>query len=325
MKVAIDWSVPQAFLEAFRDGEITTDEAEEIARLPANREMLRSVCEQRALSTAAVSEQTLAYLITRAGSTEPLDRLWKWLNPVNDFGYAELAVNPVSYGQLIAGLEVHHQSITDTALCRVAPFLPPEREIDETFALTVGCVFTDWATEQMSGTNVLWTKSGWQDLVRRIAGAIYRRQLLAHWPERSGGAEDGEAALIEMLTYTVVQGAGDHVGQPSAPDADPAKILEGADLIDRCVAAVHGGSDLSELGELLEHASGEDGPLRALGRSMVRRVAEQDGDRALTRLLEQGVGPFLERVLTIDGDRWDRLLDRETVVALRGLSAPQSR
>ena len=44
MRLHIDWSVPEAFLDALGDGEVTMDEAREISRMPANREMLRSIC-----------------------------------------------------------------------------------------------------------------------------------------------------------------------------------------------------------------------------------------------------------------------------------------
>ncbi len=105
MTVSIDTSVPTAFLDALSDGEVTMAEARVIAQMPANQEMLRFVCDRCEGAEPRVSEQTLAYLIWKAGSREPLDRLWRWVNPMNDFGYAGLADDPALYRELIEGLE----------------------------------------------------------------------------------------------------------------------------------------------------------------------------------------------------------------------------
>ena len=178
MRLHIDWSVPEAFLDALGDGEVTMDEAREISRMPANREMLRSICAERKGDEPCVTEETLMYLIWKAGSADPLDRLWRWLNPMNDFGYAEIAVNANAYRQFLADLQVHQQDIEALVLSRAASCLPPDREIDETCALTVGCLTPDWATPAMSGANVLWVKNGWQNLVDSISYAVCRQHLV---------------------------------------------------------------------------------------------------------------------------------------------------
>ena len=147
-------------------------EAREIAQLPANRELLQFVCGQREGSEPWVTEQTLMYFIWKAGSPDPLDRLWRWLNPMNDFGYADLAVNAGQYRSLIDDLQTRRQDVSDAILARIVPFLPPDAEIDEKFAFAPGVLSGDWATPAMSGANVAYIKGGWEELVRRISVVV---------------------------------------------------------------------------------------------------------------------------------------------------------
>lgn len=333
MTLHIDWAVPAAFLDALADGVVTMDEGREIAHMPANQEMLRSVCARREGAGPWVTEQTLAYLIWKAGSSDPLDRLWRWCHPMNDFGYADLAVYTTGYRQLITGLQVHHQNIADAAMARIAPFFPPDREIAETFALTVSCLISDWATPAMSGANVLQIKSGWEGLVQRISGAVYRQQLLKHcsnWdgtsPEttddllRAGLTDERYEVFHEMIAYAILEGAVDYVSSPAAPIDETSAFKEGATLFDNYVIEVIRESDVDAARTLFEQGQGVDGPLCALGRHMAQAVEERDGPQAVTALLEQGSVAFFEQVLEIDSDNGGGLFNQNLLFVLRDLS-----
>ena len=185
MTVSIDTSVPTAFLDALSDGEVTMAEARVIAQMPANREMLRFICDRCEGAEPRVSEQTLAYLIWKAGSREPLDRLWRWVNPMNDFGYAGLADDPALYRELIEDLEYHQSGVGGCGPGQGRP-LPALRHRDESFdfAFTPGCLTGDWRTPAMSGSDVLRIKAGWEE----VAGKDLRGRCTASYlVEQSGG------------------------------------------------------------------------------------------------------------------------------------------
>ncbi len=334
MKVHVDCSVPAAFLAALDDGEVTMDEAREIAHMPANRELLRFIREHFNDAEPQLNQQTLRFLIWKAGSTDPLDRLWSWLNPMNDFGYADLAANTTQYRQLIDDLEARQQDVADTALARVAPFFPPGTQIDETFVFTPSCLISDWATPALSGANVFHIKGGLEGSVRRISAGLYLRQLLkglsgpnGDSPQtvddvvRAGLSDERYELFHELIASTVLQGAASYVGNPVAPIDEMAGIIEGANLIDDFVAVVIGESHMESARTILEKGRAPGGPLCALGRHMARGVAERDGSQAVTALLDQGVINFFQRAVEIELDDGGRLFDDEVVSAVRDLSA----
>ena len=315
MAVHVDVSVPSAFLEALDDGEITMGEAREIAQLPANRELLRFVCGQREGTEPWVTEQTLTYFIWKVGSADPLDRLWRWVNPMNDFGYADLAANAGQYRSSIEDLQARGQDVSDAVLARIASFLPPDAEIDESFAFVPGVLTEDWATPAMSGANVAYIKGGWEELVRRISAGVFRRQLLNQLPGRDGDNPHGMNDLIsagldderfqgfyELIAYAVLEGTVDYVSNPSASIDQTTTFIAGAELIDDFVVEVIKKSQVESAVTIFERGRGPGGSLSALGRHMARVVAERDGSEAVTVLLEQGIVTFFQRALEIESD-----------------------
>lgn len=334
LAVTIDTSVPTAFLDALSDGEITMAEGKKIAMLPANREILRFICDRCEGAETRVSEQTLAFMIWKAGSSDPLDRLWRWVNPVNDFGYADLAVHADQYRQLIGEFQSHRHEIADAALARVAPFLPPGTEMSVAFAFTPGCLTGDWMTPAMSGTDVLRIKAGWEEVVRRISAGAFRQYLMEQLggpygaaprarmnAARTGLDDEGFVVLYEMVEVTVLEGSVDYVSTGLASVIGTSSIGKGADLINTSVAEViaesHGESapGLSELGRNHHEA------LMVLGRYMTMLIAERDGPQAVTALLEQGSLDFFQRALEIESEGGEGLFDQEVTFAVDDLSA----
>lgn len=332
LAVTIDTSVPTVFLDALSDGEITMAEAREIAQLPANREILSFICDRCEGAEAQVSEQTLAYMIWKSGSRDPLDRLWRWVNPMNDFGYADLAAHARRYRELVETFDSRQYEIADVALARVAPFLPSGTEMSVHLAFMPGCLTGDWMTPAMSGTDVIWINAGWQDVAGRISAAVYRRYLM----EQSGGskgtqpwgdhpraalADEGLATLHELIVFTSLEGSIDFASNPSTSIDKIPRYREGADLINTYVVEViaesHGGSTLA----LSALGRDQRGALIALGRHLAGLVAERDGHQAVTALLKKGSLGFFQRALEIKSKDGDELFDQEVAFAIDDLSA----
>ncbi len=330
MTVSIDTFVPTAFLDALSDGEVTMAEARVIAQMPANREMLRFICDRCDGAEPRVSEQTLGYLIWKAGSREPLDRLWRWVNPMNDFGYAGLADHPTNYRELIEDLQYHHQELADAALARVAPFLPHGAEMNLHFAFTPGCLTGDWATPAMSGSDVLRIKAGWEEVVKKVSAGVYRQYLA----EQSGGhegidrralvdvadlADERLVIFFDMVVSTVVEGTIEHVSDPSQSVNTPT-LMEGVNLVNDLVLQLREESPVESTRALLEQGRGFGGPLCEVGRHLARVVAERDGPLAVTELLDRGCLDLFQRGLEIESESAEGLFDQELIFMANELS-----
>jgi len=330
MTVSIDTSVPAAFLDALSDGEVTMAEARVVAQMPANQEMLRFICLRCERAEPRVSEQTLAYLIWKAGSREPLDSLWRWVNPMNDFGYAGLANDAARYRELIEGLEDHRQELADAALARVAPFLPYGAGVDLRFAFTPGCLTGAWRTSSMSGSSVLHIRGGWEEVVERISRAVYSSYLVqgsaGHGGIGSRGLLDARGltderlgVFLDLIASSVLEGTLDYVSDPS-PETEPLTLTRGVDFVNDLVLRLRDGSPAESARTLIDQGWGSGGPLCAVGRHLARIVAEQDGPLAVTELLERDCVDLFRRGLEIDAESEERRFDHELILMADELS-----
>ena len=335
LTVSIDTSVPTAFLDALIDGEVTMAEARVIARLPANQEMLRFICDRCVGAEPRVSEQTLAYLIWKAGSQEPLDRLWRWVNPMNDLGYAGLADEPARYRELIDDLNDHRQKLANAAVARIAPFLPYGTEMTVRFAFIPGCLTGDWRTLTMSGSSVLRIGAGWEEVVQRISEGIFHHYLMqlgggSYGIDRqalldvAGFTDDRFEITYDLVVSTVLEGSVDYVSGPSTP-VDTSVLAEGIDLVNRLVLQMQDESSVGSARVLLEQGRGPGGPLVAVGNHMARLIVEHDGPLAVTELLAEGCVGLFRRALEIDSEGTDARFDRELFFMVDEVSERQGR
>jgi len=333
VQLTLDLAVPQAFLEALSDGEVTVEESIVIARLPGNREMIRHCREHGDDPEPRMTEQGLVYFITHAGSPRPLDRIWCWLNPMNFFGYADIAMNPSEYRELVDVLQHRGQDLTSAAASRVAPYIPEGVRVNETFALIIGNLDANWNTADLAGLNIGLIKNDWQLLVRTVAMSFSQRLQLRVCCTAQGGApaELGDLLcgslvdpryerLYEMVAYMVLEGTADYIADPVPSAAAGPNVVYGADLIERYVSEVIDLCHVHSADAIVTEGWGSDGPLCALGRHMARIVAEHDGPDAISEWLRQGPIAFIERVNEIESANGTDVLDPRVMSALRALS-----
>lgn len=81
MSLDLDISGIQELLKLFARDSITIEEAMEVANHPAFTEMIKHRHNLGYIAKPWVTKESLAKFIQRAVSREPLDMIWKWLNP----------------------------------------------------------------------------------------------------------------------------------------------------------------------------------------------------------------------------------------------------
>lgn len=329
MDLTIDWTVPAAFLAALEDGAITSDEAFQIALLPANLELIRYSGSSHEHSDRPLGENDLAFFISRSGSSGPLDRLWCWINPMNHFGYADVVVNATQYRQMLGDLELHGDEIAGAVLARVAPFLPRDVEIHETVALSISFPVSEWATLQMSGVHIANLKPGWEHMIRTLSAAVIRRLQLKLCSTPSGGTPDTVDDLVidgsadpryeqvrQLISKAVFEGSARYVAEPEMRAGEQTDIDRGVELIEHGVAvALNSSMDASFDRSVLQHPETLR-PLCALGRHMARVITESDGPEAMFDLVQQGPVEFFDRAAEIESEQGRDLLSRDTLAVI---------
>ncbi|MBU2501546.1 hypothetical protein KJ682_09495 [bacterium] len=305
----LDTSALDGFLEALLDdGEITEQEASELAALPGNQAMLQHRRELGYVPEPLPDTGSLAAMIRLAGSTDPLDQLWCWLNPQNAFDYADLAWHVQEYRDLVLQLDENRNGLTGFVLDRIGRFTPPDVSLDATFALTVGWAIRGWVTPEMAGLNIEQVKDDWRFLLGTMIEETYHRLQLELIPSPEGRSVSDFSGLVavatgaprydrfyEILTYTVAEGAANQVrGRFAAADLS-AKAAGGAELLDRFVHDVVLAGAIDEADPLLNEGLKGNGPLYGLGWELAGLVIEADGPRAMGELQRKGPVAFVKR------------------------------
>jgi hypothetical protein len=332
LRLEIEWGVVEAFLEAMEDGEVSIDEAREIARLPANREMILAKSNRRSAGPR-MTEESLAVLIAGAGSPDPLDRLWCWLNPANQFGYADLVMNQDRYRQIVAALEVRGDALSDEVCARLSLVVPSEIRADVTFALTVGGLEGSWATDEMVGESILSLKDDWNLLAAAIAEDTFRyllpRFCLTPTGERPDCCEDLVRSrlddqrydpLFEMIAKTLLEGAAHLVACPACVSREGPQAAIGVEYISSFIDEVIHDGHILAADEYLCRGMCDDGPLYHLGRYLVWTVTDHDGPGAVGCLLEKGPIAVLNRAWEIEAASGAGVLTEELMSAVGALS-----
>jgi hypothetical protein len=333
LDVEIEWGVIEAFLRAMEDGEVSLDEAREIARLPANREMILASNRGCSSDEPRLSEESLAVLIAGAGSRDPLDRLWCWLNPANQFGYADLVINEDRYRQMVANLESRENELVGEVKDRVSLVAPFGIRANVRLSLTVSGLMGFWETDQLVGASVLPLKDEWDLLVATIAEDVFRHLLPRFCLTTTGGLPDGcedlvrshlddqrYGPLFELIAVTVFEGAAHFVACPTCRPNEGPRAALGVQYIESFIHEVVRDGHLLPAHEYLCDGMCEDGPLYHLGRYLASTIVDHDGPGAIGDLLREGPIEVVNRAWEIQSESGSGVLTEEMMSVLDALS-----
>lgn len=330
--ITLDDSAIRGFLAALDNGVVDPSEAASLAALPSNREMIRHRRNLGYVPEPLVTEQGLAAMLRRAGSGRPVDRLWAWINPLNDFGYADVVTQRARYEEMMRSLEQLREALVGAAAGRIAAYLPEDIEVEEVFALTVGCLIRGWATARMSGLNLEQVKDDWPRLERTMTEEVYHRVQLKLMPTASGEPahefedlvvrvdDPGLSKLYELLVYTVAEGSANLAATPAPGVDDLVSAEAGSELLERFVATVVRAGEVDQADALLDEGLRSNGPLYALGFRMAQIVERHDGPAAVGALLQAGPVAFVERSLALADEDRVSLVGRDSAAAVSELA-----
>lgn len=338
LKLELDTSAIRGFVAALADGEISVAEADSLAALASNQAMLEHRRNLGYVPEPLPDTADLAELIRMAGSRDPLDHLWCWVNSQNAFGYADVSQRPEGYRSLIAQLDAHEADLTRAALERITRFTPAGTRFETTFAFTVGWAIRGWATPDMAGLNIEQVKDDWYYLYGTLVEESYHRLQLELIPVKTDSPatelsnlvaiETGDERLdrlYEIVTYTVTEGAANLVRGPFADPELAGKAPAGAELVARFVREVVDDGDLESADAIINEGLKSNGPLYGLGWQLASRIAAAEGERAVGEWQRRGAVPFFLHAAELASEDQPALLDPGVITAVRRLEAFDSK
>jgi hypothetical protein len=338
LSLELDVSALTGFFAALADGEISEGEAAALADLPSNQAMLQHRRNLGYIPEPLPDTESLAAMIRMAGSADPLDRLWCWINPQNAFGYADLAQNVKGYSVFLSDLENHGEDLRSVVLGQIASYAPANLRFGARFAFTVAWGIRGWATPEMAGLNVEQVKDDWNLLFGTLVEETYHRLQLELCPTTTGkpasefsdlvAIDTGDARydrLYEIVTYTVLEGAANLVRGRFASADLAEKAPAGAELMARFVQQVLEQDDVESADALISEGLRSNGPLYGLGWRLAALIAERDGKRAVAEYQKQGPVRFFVHGATIAVENGKPLLTPDVMAAVDTLEERLSR
>ncbi len=332
--VDIDLSLIHSLLDLYDRGTTTREEADSLAATGIVVNMLEHRRNLGYVPEPLPDTGDMAEFIFRSASTAPVDQVWKWLNPWNDFCLADLYLNRVQYARLLVNLETHRGDIGDYILGRMYEFAPADIAFSERIGFAVNWGIRSWATSYGLGTNIVQFKDRYSQMLRSITHETFHRLQLRICPVDSsrvsrsptsfddlvfyGFKSPDDRKFYETISYVMLEGTATYVGGVDSTWDETLKMQTGYSILDSLYTAAYVAHNLDTAESLLNRGLKSNGPFYGLGYAMSRQIVDRGGHAMLGKLLQQG-SPFFfmyyERIVSeapeSEGARFDPAMLRK--------------
>lgn len=310
IRLDLDISGIQRLLELFTKDSVTIDEAMKVVNHPAFTEMIKHRRSLGYIPKPWITKKRLGKFIQRAVSHEPLDMIWKWLNPWNLFGLADISMNLEKYQRLLDTISFYKDDMVNQVLRRISMFAPKDVVFRDRCSFAVGWGVRGWATRKMCGVNIEHFKDDFQLLIRTISHETFHRLQLHVCPIDSSKKnrhpkfddlvhypfpDKKDRKFYEVLTYIFLEGSATFVGGVSSESQTEKKTIEGLKLLREIHRAIYEETDFEKTEKLLNSGLKSNGPFYALGYHMTNSIVDKYSSSAIGESLLEGSSGFFKR------------------------------
>ncbi len=327
MTLELDLSAVEDLAAYFAGNSPSAGRAREIAGEPSFREMLKHRKNLGYIPEPVTDAQGLAWFIRQAAADQPLNNIWKWMNPWNYFNFADFALNLENYRTVIADLAGNREKIENDVLHRIGLFAPPHVEFHDHSGFAVNWGIRGWATARTGGMNLVQFKDNYKFMFRTLIHETYHRLQLKICPVDSsrpdktprefedlfyfGFSRDTDRRFYQALSLIMLEGTASYVG-----GIDPAvnvreQAAEAMHILRRFYRAVYEDRNFEEAEKLENSGLRSNGPFYQLGYFLTGEIVRSDGGQAVGRLLNKGAPFFFRRCLQIRDLKSSRRLPAE--------------
>ncbi len=306
----IDLSVLKRTIEFLKEEEATYEDALTIAQLPANKEMITHRTSLGYLPEPMVTLESLAALLLCAQRRSPVEMIWKWLNPMNFFDFADIFMHLDEYDTVLTQLETRTEEMKEEVLGTLYSYVRKDTDFEETFAFTIGFAIRGWATNAMCGVNIEYVKDDFEALHAVMAHELFHRLQTVICPRY--GAEDTKSfegliagpfdnvqdnKLYELLTYILLEGSGEFITRQFAERRGEEEVGKGVELLERAYKEIYIEKNIDAAEQILVEGLQSTGPFYSLGNHIIATVVKDHPSR-LGEILQQGTPAFFTAYIT---------------------------
>ena len=298
-------------LEALKRPDVTREEAQAVACLPAFTEMMTHRRDLGYVPEPLITADGLAWCIQHAASDDPLDALWRWLHPHNFFDLSDLRAHLSGYEQLVKDVDAHKSELASAVLGRIAAFVAPDFSFHDELTFAVGWGIRGWATRKTGGINLEHFKDDTESLLKTLTHETFHRLQVHLCPADASSTADGferiirrslgdarDEALFRALAYLMLEGSATYVAAQRLDASWRASADSALDLLVR-IRNLSAEDVEQQLDALLNEGLKSNGPFYGFGALLSDAIVRSDGNLGLGHALRQGAPAFAYRGLTI--------------------------
>ena len=316
IQIDINTDAVMNVLTHYINRDISTETAVELAKHPTFEQMLINRREIGYIPEPLPDTDDLADFIYTAGRSDPVFMIWKWLNPWNCFGFADLYMNSAKYYEILSEINSNKEYLVTDIESRIAPYLPEDFKYHDQIDLGVNWGILNWSTEKQSGINIVHLKNDYSTFKRIASRQLFRKIIVYLIKEKNNISPDQvveinkiiagnyqniyDQLFQEVLFQIFLEGTSAYVAgkDKSWIIADGYKF--GKDLLNSIYFSLYENVDLKTMEYCESQGFSPNGPLVAIGYQMTKVLVKKYGHQIIYNTLEDNFLEFFIKYLEIE-------------------------
>lgn len=267
------------------------------------------------------TREKMTYCLLKAASDEPIDRLYRMMNPTGLLDFAEVREHRDEYNKVLKTIEENQQLILDNVKKRLLPYTPDKAGIERQVSFFFGTGADGWASDDVAGIDLEYYKDDYQTLIYLLEHetfhSIQQAVKIIH-----KGSNENYRRLQRVLDYIFLEGTATFISDPSlkAPAQFDSAVDKGAKLFGEVISAYEKG-DFRKMEEIENMGIQGAGPFYSMGSKMTAVIIGAFGDVKLKELLPYGGTVFFKTYFDAVKKRSiQSLFDPSTMKLIEGMS-----
>jgi len=279
-------------LNIYESKKVHKKEITKIANNKIFEDMLRVRSTISKFTDPVPTQQTIAYFIQKSAETDPLNKLWNWMNPANNFGFSELSINRENYKKLISTINDNNQIFKDRVLAKLAHYIPLDFHYKQDINFAVNFGQKIWSSKDGIGVNIVHIKDDFISLTGSIRKEVYL-QILEKLNQENNTLEpdfgnEKDKDYYDILKFIFYEGTANYIGfaPPQFDYVNNAK--ESNSALEQIQKYMYNGKKPELLKSLKTYSMGENGYFTGLGFLMARTIEKKMGKETLKKCIQNG-------------------------------------
>jgi Putative zinc dependent peptidase (DUF5700) len=242
-----------------------------------------------------LNRERMAKCLEKAASTQPIDALYRYINPDGLLYFTDVKNNLTQYRQQIATLAKNETAIFDHIKAKISSFLPE----NATFSRKVSFFFINgsdgWGNDDVTAIDINYYKDDYDRLIDVLSHETYHSGQNAVAIKNSTKRSENVQTFVDIVDYLFIEGTASYVTPPDRrpQSACDSAVKKGVVLLDDVYKNTIVKFDAKKAQDLSDAGIQGGGPFYWLGAEMTRTIVDVFGKEKLASIIpNQGITFF---------------------------------